>query len=110
MRILFDSKKKQFKDPFGTLVPGQNCKLNIHVPADVGAVSVECVIQTDGSFDERIVPMTATETKGAYVVFSGQFTLEQTGLYFYFFRVHKPDSCFRLFKHGDDTNMEAGAQ
>ena len=110
MRILFDSKNKQFKDPFGTLVPGQNCKLHIHVPANVGAQKVECVIRMDGTFDERSIPMTPTETVGAYVVFSGQFSLDTTGLYFYYFRIHKPDSCFRLFKQGDDTNMEDGSQ
>ena len=110
MRILFDSKKLTFKDPFGTLIPGQDCKLNIHVPQTVGAVKVDCVLHMDGSHDEQIVTMLPTQHIGAYTVFSGSFSLANTGLYFYYFRVHKADSCFRLFKHGDDTNMEDGAQ
>ena len=110
MRILYDSKKTIHKDPFGTLVPNETCTLNIHVPQSVGATSVECLIRLDGTLEEQVIHMTATETKGAYVVFSGSFSLQTTGLYFYYFRVHKPDSCFRLFKQGDDTNMEAGTQ
>ena len=38
MRILFDSKQLLYKDPFGTLVPGQSCTLHIHIPESVGAV------------------------------------------------------------------------
>ena len=110
MRILYDSKKLIHKDPFGTLTPGQNCRLNIHVPQSVGATKVECLIRMDGTYDEQVVPMTAAEVRGPYQVFSGEFCLNAAGLYFYYFRVHKPDSCFRLFKYGDDTNMEAGAQ
>ena len=37
MRILFDSKQSHFKTPFGTLTPGEECTLCIHVPASVQA-------------------------------------------------------------------------
>jgi len=109
MRILYDSKKLQHKDPFGTLTPSETCTLNIYVPQSVGAQKVECLIRKDGNHDETAVAMLPTETKGAYVIFTGSFSLSERGLYFYYFRVHKPDSCFRLFKYGDDTNMEAGS-
>jgi len=49
MRILYDSKKRIHKDPFGTLTPDEICTLNIHIPASVGAVKVECVIRMDGT-------------------------------------------------------------
>lgn len=42
MRILFDSKKLTHKDPFGTLTPDRVCTLNIHIPSNVQAVTVEC--------------------------------------------------------------------
>mgnify|MGYP006992139372 CR=1 FL=1 len=41
MRILFDSKQLSFKDPFGTLIPGQNCTLHIHIPETVPTEKVE---------------------------------------------------------------------
>ena len=110
MRILFDSKKLIHKDPFGTLTPGEVCTLNVHVPANVGAQKMECVIRCDQTGAEQIVTMLPSEAKGAYVIFTGSFQLTERGLYFYHFRVFKPDSSFRLFKQGDDTNMEAGTQ
>ena len=108
MRILFDSKKLQHKTPFGCVTPGQVCKLNIHIPVSVEAVKVECyLLKEDGAF-LKAVELPFLDEKGAYQRFEGTFTLENTGLYFYRFHVTKKDSCFRLFKYGDDTNMEAG--
>ena len=40
MRILYDSKLLAHKDPFGTLTPGQKCKINIHIPASVQTTAV----------------------------------------------------------------------
>ena len=108
MRILFDSKKKEHKTPFGTLTPGQVCKLNIHIPASVQAVKVECLLQEENGTLYKSVELPFLDRKGAYQRFEGTFTLEKPGLYFYRFHITKPDSCFRLFKAGDDTNMEAG--
>ncbi len=108
MRILFDSKELIYKDPFGTLVPGQTCTLRVHVPATVGAVRVECILTPDGSSDISTVVMTCTSEKGAYHIFEGSFYLQKHGLYFYYFRIYKESDSFRLFKQGNDTNMEAG--
>ena len=109
MRILYDSKQSQFKSPFGTLTPGQVCTLHMHIPATVQATSVTCEIL----YENHTVAQTATlekqGEKGAYHIFGGEFSLNTPALYFYFFRVHTPQGTFRLFKQGDDTNMEAGA-
>ena len=40
--------------------------------------------------------------------FSGEIVLEERGLYFYYFLITNKSGTFRLFKQGDDTNMEAG--
>ena len=108
MRILYDSKKLCHKDPFGTLVPGQCCQMQIDVPMAVGAVRVDCCIGTREGEKVLTVPMTLAEQRGAYGIFRGSFALEACGLYFYFFRVHKPEGSFRLYKVGDQTNMESG--
>ncbi len=108
MRILYDSKQLIFKDPFGTLVPGQMCTLQIHIPASVGATGAECLFQyEDGSF-AKSVTMTRQAVHGAYEIFRGSFSLENRGLYYYYFQITQPHGSFRLFKQGDDTNMEAG--
>ena len=108
MRILFNSKKTLYKDPFGTLVPGQICTLHIHIPTSVQAVAAACILCPDDGSQPIAVAMHKEREQDAYDIFTGTFSLESTGLYFYYFTVTKPDSSFRLFKQGDDTNMEAG--
>ena len=109
MRILYDSKQAQFKTPFGTLTPGENCTLHIHIPATVQAKAVECIIQQENGAPALTVSMEYAKKHGAYEIFRGNFTFENCGLYFYYFRIITRTGSFRLFKYGDDTNMEAGA-
>ena len=108
MRILFDSKQLQYKTPFGTLVPDQICTLNIHIPSSVQAKNVTCVLNNENGVNAQIIPMTFQMRKGPYDVFRGSFSIPYTGLYFYFFSIEHASGSFRLFKQGDDTNMEAG--
>ncbi len=108
MRILYDSKKLTFKDPFGTLTAGEGCTLHIHIPHDVGAVKASCILCPDGGGEHTEVTMDCVKTVGCYDIFEGSFSLSVSALYFYYFVITKPDGSFRLFKYGDDTNMEAG--
>ncbi|MBR4109607.1 MAG: glycoside hydrolase family 13 protein [Oscillospiraceae bacterium] len=108
MRILFDSKKTEYKAPFGTVTPNEKCTLHIHIPVTVPAVFVECIFSWENGSPAFTVPMTPVETRGSYQVYRGEFSIPQPGLYFYHFRVEKPHSSFRLYKAGDGTNMEAG--
>ena len=108
MRILYDSKQLQYKSPFGTLTPGQSCTLNIHIPVNVEATTVTCIICYDGGTIARNADLKKSAQKGPYEIFSGEFSLEYTGIYFYYFYIDTPSGGFRLFKQGDDTNMEAG--
>ncbi len=110
MRILFDSKKTEYKQPFGTLTPDEKCTLHIHIPVSVPAVSVKCVFNWENGAPAFCVPMDCTETRGSYHIFRGEFSVSRPGLYFYHFVICKPDSSFRLFKQGSHTNMEAGDQ
>ena len=108
MRILFDSKQTQFKSPFGTLVPQQTCTLHIHVPATVQTKAVQCIVRYEDGRDAFTVPMEYVKKHGAYEIFKGNFAFQECGLYFYYFRIETRTGSFRLFKYGDDTNMEAG--
>ena len=108
MRILYDSKLPQYKTPFGTLTPGESCSVSIHVPSSVGAVRVQLELLHSDHAPYRPFDLTFREKVGAYDIFRAEFSLPETGLYFYFFRIHNRDGSFRLFKQGDDTNMEAG--
>ena len=108
MRILFDSKQLQFKNPFGTLHPQQECTLHIHIPTSVGTVEVSCVFQNPDGAPVLEMPLYRIAQEGGYDIFRGTFCFRETGLYHYFFRIREEHNCFRLFKYGDDTNMEDG--
>ena len=108
MRILFDSKQSQFKSPFGTLVPGEECTLHIHVPSNLRSSRVELILCWVDKTQKAVIPMEYARKKGAYDIFRGKFHLDMGGLYYYYFRIHAHTGPFRLFKEGDDTNMEDG--
>lgn len=110
MHILFDSKNPLYKDPFGTLLPGQSCTLRIHIPTREDAKGVRCYFADEKGAAVHSIHMPPVQADGDYTVFSGTFSLSQPGLYFYYFEVFKPDGSFRLFKNGNGTNMEAGEQ
>lgn len=108
MRILYDSKQPQFKTPFGTLTPGEICTLHIHIPSSVQTTGVSCILNFEDGSHAQEFPLTFQSRRGAYDIFQGSFSIPCTGLYFYYFRIFNPYGSFRLFKQGDDTNMEAG--
>lgn len=108
MRILYDSKQLLFKDPFGTLTPRQECTLCVHVPASVRASAVECIFSHENGDHAFNVRLELKERRGLYELFSGSFSVPYPALLFYYFYVHNEDGGFRLFKQGDDTNMEEG--
>ena len=109
MRILYDSKQPQFKTPFGTLQPGQVCTLHIHIPTSVDTTEVEILLQQENGTPAGSFPMQLQRVCGAYDIYQGEMTLQECGLYFYYFHITTKTGGFRLFKYGDDTNMEAGA-
>ena len=108
MRILFDSKKAEFKTPFGCVAPGQTVTLHLHIPTAVSAWKVEIVLCYEDGSPARYHEMYRIEQRGAYDIYKGDFSLFTPGLHFYYFQIHAPHGMFRLFKQGDDTNMEEG--
>ena len=108
MRILFDSKSSAHKTPFGCVTPGQLCTLRIHIPQSVGTVAVCCLLQQEDGSAYREIGFSFLEDRGLYSVWQGEFSLAEPGLFFYWFRITGNTGSFRLFKQGNDTNMEAG--
>ena len=108
MRILYDSKQLKHKTPFGTLTPDKKCTMTIYVPATVQATMISCILtRADGSHAMN-ADLPFKEKEGPYDIFQGTFSVYDTGLYFYYFYISQPFGGFRLFKQGDDTNMESG--
>ncbi len=108
MRILFDSKKTEYKSPFGCVAPGQECTLHIHIPCTVKTSAVSLCLYTESGGEKQNIPFAFHRTEGPYDIWKCVFSLGETGLFFYRFSITGHTGTFRLFKQGNDTNMEAG--
>ncbi len=108
MRILFDSRQEQYKTPFGTLRAGNSCVLHMEVPESSGATSVTLVMENCDEQPCCEFTFEKERVSGVYTTWHCEFTMQERGLYFYWFRIGKRDGSFRLFRQGDQTNMEAG--
>ena len=108
MRILFDSKKEYYKSPFGCITPKQICTLRVQIPCAVGTTAVKLHLLAENGTPVRDVEMAFEGREDLYDLWSGSFSFAQTGLYFYYFSISGNTGTFRLFKQGNDTNMEAG--
>ena len=91
MRILFDSKLPQHKTPFGTLTPGEECTLHIHIPSTVQSTAVTVILNYEHGETAQCVPMEFKAKKGPYDIFRGTFSIPHEGLYFYHFRIGAPE-------------------
>ena len=107
MRILFDSKKTEHKTPFGCVRQNQLCSLTVHIPSNCKVTKAEVVFEREDNF-KLVVPAKKTGEKNDYEFYNFTFSLFETGLYFYYFIITTESGQFRLFKQGNDTNMEAG--
>ena len=108
MRILFDSRQEQYKAPFGTLRAGNSCVLHMDVPESSSATSVTLVMENCDEQPCCEFTFEKERVSGVYTTWRCEFTMQERGLYFYWFRIGKRDGSFRLFRQGDQTNMEAG--
>ncbi len=109
MRILYNSKDKNFKTPFGTLTEGQKCKISVHIPASCKTVLSELIFLRDGGEQCAAFTMKKSGEYGDYEIYSCNFALADAALYFYYFRITTENECFSLYREDYDmTNMEAG--
>ena len=108
MRILFDSKKPEYKTPFGCLRPQEDCTVHIHIPCSVKTCAVSLLLNRENGEPFREERLTYLRTEGLYDVWQICFQIPKPGLYFYYFRITGHTGTFRLFKQGCDTNMEDG--
>ena len=107
MRILFDSRDEQYKQPFGVLTEHQPCVLRIKTPKEIETRAVQLVMdRDDGPSMEYAFVWAGGE--GDYDLFRCEFSVPVNGLFFYWFRITAKSGVFRLFKQGNGTNMEAG--
>lgn len=107
MRILYNSKNKYHKSPFGCLRQDEKCALRIDIPISCQTVSVCLLIKNEDGFEMK-VPFVLEKSEGDYETYITEFSLFAKGLYFYYFRIRTQNEEFDLFKQGDDTNIAQG--
>ncbi len=109
MRILYNSKDKSFKSPFGTLTEGENCTISVHIPCSCMTVDVKLMFLTEDKEEYCYFGMKHSSVAGDYDIYTVDFSLDRAGLYFYYFRITTENEEFSLYRQGYDmTNMEAG--
>ncbi len=107
MQILFNSKSRAHKTPFGCLRVGEVCTLTVEIPDCCACKSASLIVEDDGG---RVleVALYPASVSSPYTSYKTAFALPRAGLYFYYFRITTQSGAFSLYKRGDGTNMEAG--
>ncbi len=108
LRILYNSRDLEYKEPFGTIRVGEPCTLRIKIPCYCHTGQAACILRREDGREFMQVPLRLEQTLLPYETWTCRFTVEEPGLYFYYFRISTPNESFSLLRQGDQTNMEAG--
>ncbi len=108
LRILYNSQDGMYKQPFGVLKPMELCAMTIAIPASCQTTQVELVLQWENGAPFRRILFAPDHVELPYEYYRVEFSLQEPGLFFYYFYITTKTGGFRLFKYGEDTNMEAG--
>ena len=109
MRILYDSKKIEYKNPFGALKTNEKCTMSIKIPQNCNTKEVFLCFENDHTKKELRIAMAKDISCDGYDSFGAEFSLDEPGLYFYHFFIRTDESDFELFRYGyADTNIGEG--
>ncbi len=109
LRILYDSKKSEYKSPFGALHVGELCSLCLKIPVSCETYEVKILFENDHTGDKHSVSANLISEDGLYETYGCEFSLPLSGLYFYHFKIFTKGSDFELFRQGYDlTNIGVG--
>ncbi len=97
MNILYDSKNGAFKTPFGALRQDKECTISIKIPRHFAVLNVFIIIERDGILYNKTA-MHWEEICSGYDVYRITFSLEKTGLYFYYFEIVDKDNTYNISK------------
>lgn len=84
MNSMYNSRSKEYKQPFGAAAAGQPVQFTIRIPADIKCTTPHFVIKQDGKEPEALLMQAAGHQDGEDV-FMFTYTPKKAGLYFYWF-------------------------
>ncbi len=102
MNILYDSRKAEYKEHFGPLTVGRDCRFCLKIPTECGAE--EAALLAEG----LTLSLKKGESREGYDCFSGVLRPQTPGLYFYRFAIRDKNGSYELFKRDRGTNIGEG--
>lgn len=110
MRILYDSKKIEYKTPFGCIVQDQSCTIHVRIPKNFGTHHVYLCIDADGIAYSQFA-LHYDSSHDDYDDYAVTFSIQDCGLYFYNFRIDTADKSFFINKDdGGQTSIDSGVK
>ena len=89
MPCLFNSFDPYFKQPFGAVRAGQSVHLSLCIPEELGYVDPHLVLQKEGRYDVPVHYRMKFDGQTPHQNhFSVDVTLNDVGLYFYYFDLY----------------------
>ncbi len=82
--------------------------MTVAIPCSCLTTEVALVLQHENGSFFREEAFALDYVEGPYEYYKASFSFSEPGLFFYYFRICTQNERFRLFRHGTDTNMEAG--
>ena len=73
MRILYNSKKAEYKTPFGAIRQGEECTISVKVPVSCHVMSAEIRLKEDITNTEKTVGLTLSHNDELYEYNTNQF-------------------------------------
>ena len=89
-RVIYNSKNKIYKDPFGALPEDKICCFSIDIAKKEEPRDVFLCFRSDGNADESCIKMDLNGEFGEYLRFSCSISFPVSGLYFYRFEFSYP--------------------
>ena len=97
MRILYDSKKTEYKKPFGCLKQNEECTVNLYIPQSCMTESVSVVFEGENR-GNSIKDMHKSSSKDGYDIWTAVFSLEKCDLYFFLLLFARNQVMMKLLK------------
>lgn len=103
--LLYDSRKLEYKAPFGAVKTHQGVTINFPVNRSVNVTGVFVIIRKEDL--SRRINLPFSHEKDGYNVFSTTFSLEEAGIHYYRFEIETPTGIIFVGKT-DDGKAIAG--
>lgn len=83
--LIFNSRSREYKEPFGCVYQNEKIRINVKVKKEIA--EPEVILHMEGEESLRL-PLSLISEAGDYDIYGACFSLSQAGLYFYCFKLN----------------------